>query len=705
MLLFHGGFAWAKGGYLGVTVFFVLSGFLITSLLLAERERTGGISLRAFWARRARRLAPAILVLIALAAAFEHWGVARRQPQVFGDALAALGWVSNWRFLLGHRVYADLFSTPSPFTHTWSLAIEEQFYLLVALLAVVFIARGPSDTRGRKAIATFGLLAILYAALVPFGVLGFKLSTDALYYRTDIRMAEPLVGVLLALVLLRKGRIVQLSDAGRRIADGVGLAGLALVAFCVVRLGEHSPVLFKGGLLATSVGAAAVVASATQRGTVINRALAWQPLVALGKISYGVYLFHWPLDLWLSPLHTGLSSRVALFSVRTAVALAVATASYFAIEQPIRRGSLKPARVALVGWANGAVGTLALLLAVTLVVPAHTTLLAQGDKTGPFTSPPTTVPPQTPAATTTSIRPVTQTTVRVTTATTRKRTTNGGGGGGGGLFGPIKPAAPPPTIPAGDPNPPLKVAVVGDSMANSLAKGLTAWSHERTDVSVYDLSILGCPLSRGSSGEDARRTSDGQGGHNPLNVDHRCFWWDPQDSGAYPDQLAKYQEFNPDVVVIQDGMNEVPDRRLSPNGDYHSAGDPSFDNYLINEYGAVYKRFTDDGHKVVFLNTVCADWVLIGHDFENYEPGGEGDRRVSALNRDDTAAGLARGFAFADFNARICPNGRFSQTIEGVPDARDDGYHITSVDASTALARNWLGPLIFQAAGKPMVAS
>src|SRR5207237_554156 len=132
VILFHSGFRWAKGGFLGVTTFFVLSGFLITSLLLVERHGTGRLDLRAFWARRVRRLAPALLVLVGVVAVLLVVAPPRSSSGVIGDGIAALGWVANWRFVFSHHSYAALFSQPSPFDHTWSLAIEEQFYLVVA---------------------------------------------------------------------------------------------------------------------------------------------------------------------------------------------------------------------------------------------------------------------------------------------------------------------------------------------------------------------------------------------------------------------------------------------------------------------------------------------------------------------------------------------------------------------------------------------
>ena len=149
ILLFHSRLPWAAGGFLGVTVFFTLSGFLITSLLLTERARTGSIDLRAFWVRRARRLAPAVLVLLALVAALVGTGRLASSASLTGDAAATAGWVANWRFVLSGQSYADLFSQPTPFQHMWSLAVEEQFYLLFPGLLLLLLGRHDGMRRVR----------------------------------------------------------------------------------------------------------------------------------------------------------------------------------------------------------------------------------------------------------------------------------------------------------------------------------------------------------------------------------------------------------------------------------------------------------------------------------------------------------------------------------------------------------------------------
>src|SRR5687768_13320332 len=195
VVLFHAGFGWAEGGFLGVSTFFTLSGFLITSLLLAERAATGRIALGAFWARRARRLLPAALATLLAVAALASWLATPEQlASLRGDVLAALFYGANWRFILDGQSYGDLFAAPSPILHFWSLAIEEQLYVLFPLL-VVLVGRGRRRLGTALVALVAGSVALTWLVYSPGG------STSAAYYGTFTRAGELLVGALLALVL------------------------------------------------------------------------------------------------------------------------------------------------------------------------------------------------------------------------------------------------------------------------------------------------------------------------------------------------------------------------------------------------------------------------------------------------------------------------------------------------------------------------
>jgi peptidoglycan/LPS O-acetylase OafA/YrhL len=369
VLLFHAEMPWMKGGFLGVSTFFTLSGFLITSLLLSERNTSGTIDLRTFWIRRVRRLLPASLAALALIVLFGQLaGDAVQRRNLAGDVLAALAYVANWRFVLADQAYSDIFGEASPVAHFWSLAIEEQFYLLMPVLAWFLLARRRVR---RKTFAT--VLSGLAGASVALALVG-GLSTDALYFNTFARAAELLIGALLAVAVFDRRITVPLAGQ-RRVQAVVGAAGavalVVAVALWVVtdQSGEVSTWLYRGGLAGYAVISALVIlASVTPVGPV-RWLLAQAPLRLLGLISYGVYLYHWPIFLWLDEEHTQLSG-VALLGVRLGVTLAIAVASYHLLETPIRRRAQPAARPL---WLAGPVtaGVIALaVIGVTVSAPA-----------------------------------------------------------------------------------------------------------------------------------------------------------------------------------------------------------------------------------------------------------------------------------------------------------------------------------------------
>lgn len=326
VLAYHAGLNWAPGGLLGVDVFFVLSGFLITSLLVAEWQRSGTIRLGSFWARRARRLLPALLVLLVGVAAYA-WLIAGPDQlhQLRLDALSTLAYVANWRFVASSQGYFAHTALPSPLLHTWSLAVEEQFYLIWPLMAVVVLAR--FGRRGLAWVAGLGAVgsAVLMAVLFRLGA-----SSSRLYYGTDTRAQALLVGATLALVGFRWCR------APRQLVAGVGVAGLSILVWAWGSVGGQSPWLYEGGFLLVALGAAGVIASVALRpGAALARALGWGPLAYVGRISYGLYLYHWPLFLVLDHTRTHLSGA-GLLALRLGVTFGLSVISFHLWEAPIR---------------------------------------------------------------------------------------------------------------------------------------------------------------------------------------------------------------------------------------------------------------------------------------------------------------------------------------------------------------------------------
>lgn len=330
VLLYHGEVGWPQGALFGVSTFFTLSGFLITFLLLAEHQREQHIDLGQFYIRRFRRLLPAALICLAGVVVFGATVASNTQlVDLRVDVLAALGYVANWRLILGGSSYADVFASPSPIQHFWSLAIEEQFYVVFPLLAFVVLTRAR-----RSRLVLGGILAALTVGSIGLTVALHQPGFDParVYYGTDTRAAELLVGALLAVLLA--GRVRLPKGWPRHLVAAAGAAALVLCLYWWVTVDQRTPWLFEGGLGMYAVCSALVILAAIN-ATPVRTVLSIGALRLLGKISYGVYLYHWPIFLWLSPRATGLSLW-PLFGLRMAVTLAVAVLSYHLLEWPVR---------------------------------------------------------------------------------------------------------------------------------------------------------------------------------------------------------------------------------------------------------------------------------------------------------------------------------------------------------------------------------
>lgn len=435
VLLYHARFPWIPGGYLGVSTFFTLSGFLITSLLLREWNSTGGVSLRSFWVRRVRRLLPAAWAVLALvvAAGALGWWDHEQLRHLRGDVPWSLLQVVNWHFVAADRSYSDAFAAPSPLEHYWSLAIEQQFYLLFPLVALAVLRAGPSRRPARHRVRNLALvLAVLAAGSLAVNGLLADGSVDRAYFGSDTRLAELLVGALLATATVRRLRLP--SPAARRLAGAAGIAGLAASAWLWHSAPLRAEWMYPWGFLATAVCSAALVLGAAQPGP-LSTVLGSAPLRALGRISYGVYLVHWPVFLLLTPARTGWDD-VPLFALRVAVTLVLAAALFRLVEDPVRRGARLRGRRALPVAGATAMAIVAGVVVVSHDLPAPDSLEAAGA------------------------------TEAVASATT----------------------APPP------PPPPVRVAVVGDSLAASLGAALATMEEE---YQVATVATPGCGLALG----------------------------------------------------------------------------------------------------------------------------------------------------------------------------------------------------------------
>ena len=327
VLFFHAGGA-LRGGYLGVDLFFVLSGYLITSLLLAEHRATGRIALWPFWVRRARRLFPALLSLMpAIALYARFFAKPTELAGLRADAFATLGYVANWRAIVSQKSYWALFAAPSPLEHTWSLAIEEQFYVLWPLLVTVVLRR-----RSSRAILVLSLVltALSVAAML---VLFDPAKTSRAYLGTDTRAASILAGAALAAVVAPGTTFTTRTVRALDVLGVVSAVGLAVAWFT---LQGTSRFLYRGGFWVTELAVLALILCAVSGSrSVVARALSVRPLTLLGTISYGVYLWHWPVNVLLSPQRMHMHGA-PLHAVQFAVTFAIAILSYRFFEQPIR---------------------------------------------------------------------------------------------------------------------------------------------------------------------------------------------------------------------------------------------------------------------------------------------------------------------------------------------------------------------------------
>ncbi|HEU4360443.1 MAG TPA: acyltransferase family protein [Mycobacterium sp.] len=635
----HGGIPGAPGGFIGVDLFFVLSGFLITSLLIDELGRTGRIDLPGFWIRRARRLLPAlVLMVLAVAAAHEIFppdAVAGLRD----DGIAAFFWVANWRFVAQHTDYFTQGGTPSPLQHAWSLGVEEQYYLVwplllvaVTLLLAYLARRGDRRaTVGGVRLVVF-LLAMLGAAASALAAAALASDTtrDRVYFGTDTRAQALLVGAAAAALLvgdwpaLMAGWSVIRTRWGRWAVRLLPLAGLAVLAAVAHRATGTAREFHAGLLTVIAVAAIAVIAPVALHQTgLVARALSWPPLVWLGTISYGIYLWHWPIFLVLNGERTGWSGP-ALFAVRGAATVGIAAASWWVIEQPIRRW--QPVQVSLPALA--AATSVTAVAVMVLIVP-----VGQRPSVNPVAGP----PPDVASAAAVLTSP---------------------------------PNGNQPARPAGqrDPNRPRTVSVFGDSIAATLMHYLPATPGYR----FVDHTIIGCSIVRAGPYRYSGKT---------LEQKPECDGW----PARWAQQVSRDR---PDVVVLVIGRWETVDR--VNEGRWTQIGNPTFDGYLAAELGRALGVLGSTGARVV-VTTVPYSRYGEKPDGSLY-PEDQPDRvnRWNALLR-RVAAGRP-AVTLLDLNKKLCPGGVYTAKVDGIK-VRSDGVHLTSEGVA------WLTPWLTDSIG------
>ncbi len=482
VLLYHAEYSWAIGGFLGVEVFFVISGYLITSLLLAEWRDRGAIDLRRFWLRRARRLLPALFAVIAVTTVVAVFFLPDEVASLRGDVVSALAYVTNWNFIFGAKSYFEAIGRPSMVQHLWSLAVEEQFYLLWPLLFI-----GGMRVFGRKrfplivvggAIASTVLMWLLYD---PDG------DPSRVYYGTDTRASGILIGCALAFVWSPWRLRPNVSVGARQLLNVVGGIATVVLLAMLFRTDEFASSLYRGGLLRLDLVTAIVIAVVVHPAARLGRVFGVRPLRWVGLRSYGIYLWHWPVFQLTRPEVDVSIDGVPLMALRVGITLVLAELSYRLVELPVRNGIIgrwwtayreatdERRRELRARWvAVGLAGTLAIgLLAVSMgraQKPDEPDFLAIGDTSALLAEPepvpvPTTARPALDPGAIMGSGPIAPTTLPPTTTA---------------------PPPPPPTIPAG-----RTVLALGDSVMlgathalQSLGPGMTVDAAVNRQVNV-----------------------------------------------------------------------------------------------------------------------------------------------------------------------------------------------------------------------------
>jgi peptidoglycan/LPS O-acetylase OafA/YrhL len=662
VLLFHGQVAGFGGGYLGVSVFFTLSGFLITSLMLVEHEATGRVRVGAFYVRRAKRLLPASLLCltaIAVVAATTSWFDA--VDTLRGDVLGALFQVANWVFLAGGDSYQDLFARAagqaSPVEHYWSLAIEEQFYWLWPLAFVAVTRLGRSQRARTAMVAAFTAGG---AVLAP--VVAAVWGGDAAYWATPARAAEILLGVLVAFVARRRTLA--------RVWSAVAVVAFATLAVAVATFPAAGGPAYGGGLPLVGVASALLITGLQVDGP-LRTALSARPLAGLGRISYGVYLFHWPVYVVVDAPRIELAGGT-LLALRLAVTLVMAIVSYLAIERPIREGIRLPAR--RVGVAAGAL-TAAVAVASVVLIPAGrgsywrdgdvtaaadaVAIVAAGDP-GALVAPAGGRPdPASPAGATAAGDPAS--TSGVTPASSVAPTT------ASPLAAASTTAAPLPALAR-----PVRILVAGDSTAEATAAGLVQWASEQPALAQVSVSTEpGCGFVRGGE----RMVLEWE------PVPRRCGQW--LDT-TLPSTVA---ELRPDVVMLMTTSWDVIDRRWAGE-----ALTPLDDEYASRLAG----DFDDVSQRIVAAGAGHVVWVL--EPIPNVYWWSSGQAQEDPA-RHAAAYAAMRAAAAADERVSVVdlPAWLDAVSLSADRDARPDGVH-WSPPAAARIARDFLGEQLVRAA-------
>jgi peptidoglycan/LPS O-acetylase OafA/YrhL len=341
VVLYHLNFGWAEGGLLGVGVFFTLSGYLITDILLGQVNR-GGIRLKSFWLARARRLLPGLFLMLTVVMAWVTLIGPHQPPDFRTAALTAAGYFNNWWLVFHDVSYFARFAPPSPLNHLWSLSVEEQFYIVwpfLLMLGLRLVPEPKNSTGVRPRLAGVTLIGALLSGILMAVLYSPSLDPSRVYYGTDTRALELLVGAALAMVWPSRRLHARIAPQARRLIEAAGLLGLAVIGLMFWRTSEFSPFLYRGGFALLALASVLAVASLAHPASRLGAIVGCKPMQWIGERSYGIYLWTLPIIVLTSPQEAhGPDLLRAIFQV--AAIFAVAELSWRYVENPIRHGAL-----------------------------------------------------------------------------------------------------------------------------------------------------------------------------------------------------------------------------------------------------------------------------------------------------------------------------------------------------------------------------
>jgi peptidoglycan/LPS O-acetylase OafA/YrhL len=641
---FHFGLGWLQGGFFSLDLFFVLSGFLITGLLVSEYRRRGGIVLSAFWLRRARRLLPClVLVLVAVTLCVRFLALPGTYPGYRMSGLSALFYFSNWWQIANSSSYFVVTGAVSPLTHTWSLAVEEQFYLVWPLVVLAVLWIGRSYARGLRILLAVSVVGAVASAVEMALLYRPTVDTTRLYFGTDTHAQSILIGAAIACVMAmiqdRRGETGLAprvhSAANRRLLAVVGVVGLAGVAVLTYTARASWAVVYQGGFAVSALASGAIIVSVVCVAEApVGRLLSVRPVVWLGTISYGAYLWHFPVYVFLSSARTGLTGA-ALMAIQFATTVIVAAISFYVIERPVMRGTF---------WRSlkAAVPAVALTVATVGVIFVGTEVSA-----------------------TAVARPVR---FRPTASSPSARATT-----------------------------PPKVVVLGDSTALTLAEALSATAP--TGTTVISAGNFGCGLAMGTSTSDNPPTVG-------LAMFPACNQTTaPQGQWPARDATAVRGAGPDDVVLFVAGDWEVADILMS--GHWTNILAPSFQRYEMNQMRRVIRIGTAHGSHFELFTMPAEDNAEAMGEPIDAAPEDSLKRKAiyNGLLR-KVAAEFPGRVSVVDYGSIISPKGVFTTYIGGVQVRAPDGVHTPSYAPGNPFSGNstqqvaeafynWLSPRIW----------